>query len=48
MTDEQIELLESQKTLEVRSHRDFVGLSLAETLYNLVLLGIEYSSGMYV
>ena len=44
MTDEQLELLDIQKTLEIRSHRDFVGLSLSETLYNLVLLGIEYSS----
>jgi hypothetical protein len=40
MTDEQIELIDIQKTLEIRSHRDFVDLSLSETIYNIILLGI--------
>jgi len=44
MTDEQIELIDIQKTLEIRSHRDFVDLSLSETIYNIILLGIEYPS----
>ena len=44
MTDEQVELMEIQKSLEIRSHRDFVDLSLSETLYNIVLLQIEYPS----
>lgn len=44
MTEEQLELIDVQKTLEIRSHREFVGLSLAETLYNITLLSIEYPS----
>ena len=40
MTDEQVELIDIQKTLEIRSHRDFVDLSLSETIYNIILLGI--------
>lgn len=42
MTDEQIDLMEIQKALELRSHRDFMDLSLSETIYNLVLLCIEF------
>ena len=41
MTEEQLELMEMQKALEVRSGRDFLDLSLSETLYNIFLLGVE-------
>jgi hypothetical protein len=44
MTDEQIELVDIQKSLEIRSQREFVDLSLSETVYNIVLLSIEYPS----
>lgn len=44
MTDEQIELVDIQKALEIRSQCDFVGLSLSETVYNIVLLSILPSS----
>ena len=42
MTDEQVELMEIQKSLEIRAHRDFVGLSLSETLQNMIKLGLEF------
>ncbi len=38
MTEEQIDLVDIQKTLEIRSDRGFIGLSLSETISNLVLL----------
>ena len=41
-TDEQLELMEFQKSLEIRAHRDFIGLSLSETLNNMTLLGLEF------
>ena len=41
-TDEQMDLMDIQKLLETRAHRDFVGLSLAETLNNMILLGLEF------
>lgn len=41
MTEEQMDLMEIQKALEVRSGRDFLDLSLSETLYNVFLLGVE-------
>lgn len=41
MTDEQLELIEIQKTLQIRANRDFVGLSLSETLYNVLLLFVH-------
>lgn len=41
MTDEQLELIDMQNTLEIRSKKDFVGLSLSETLYNVTMLGLE-------
>jgi hypothetical protein len=41
MTEEQMELMEIQKALEVRSGRDFLDLSLSETLYNIFLLSVE-------
>ena len=44
VTDEQIELIDIQRTLEIRSRRDFVDLSLSETIYNIILLGIEFPS----
>lgn len=40
-TDEQVELIELQNVLEVKSHNNFVGFSLSETLHNLILLNIE-------
>lgn len=43
-TDEQMELMDIQKLLETRAHRDFVGLSLTETLNNMILLGLEFPS----
>lgn len=46
MTDEQLDLIEIQKTLEIRSHRTFLDLSLSETLYNMILLGVEYPSDL--
>ena len=46
VTDEQIELIDIQRTLEIRSRRDFVDLSISETLYNLVLLGVEFPSDL--
>mmetsp|Transcript_15400 Transcript_15400/g.23213 ORF Transcript_15400/g.23213 Transcript_15400/m.23213 type:complete len:848 (-) Transcript_15400:170-2713(-) len=44
MTEEQMELMEIQKALEVRSGRDFLDLSLSETLYNIFLLSVENPS----
>ena len=46
MTDEQLELIDFQKTLEIRSHRSFVDLSLSETIYNIILLGLEHPSDL--
>jgi vacuolar protein sorting-associated protein 16 len=43
-TEEQLDLMEIQKALEVRSGRDFVDLSLSETLYNIYLLSVENPS----
>lgn len=40
-TEEQMDLMEIQKALEVRSSRDFIGLSLSETLANIYLLNVE-------
>jgi len=40
--EEQLELMEFQKSLEIRSDRAFIGLSLNETLNNMTLLGIEF------
>jgi vacuolar protein sorting-associated protein 16 len=40
-TEEQMDLMEIQKALEVRSSRDFIGLSLSETLANIFLLNVE-------
>ena len=42
MTEEQVDLMEIQKSLEIRAHRDFIGLSLSETLNNMTLLGLEF------
>lgn len=44
LVDEQIDLLDFQKALELRSQRDFIDLNLTETIYNLVLLSIEFPS----
>jgi hypothetical protein len=41
LTEEEMDLNEMQKALEVRSGKDFVDLSLSETLYNLYWMGIE-------
>lgn len=42
MTEEQVELMELQKALEVRTGReDFVGMSVSETIRALVILGVE-------
>ena len=41
MTDEQIELLGIQKELEIKTSRAFAGLSLSETLNNIVLLSCD-------
>ena len=41
-TEEQVDLMEIQKSLEIRAHRDFIGLSLSETLNNMTLLGLEF------
>ena len=38
LTEEQIELLEIQKGLELRTHQPFLDLSISETLYNIMLL----------
>ena len=43
LTEEQMDLMDIQKALEVRSGRDFLDLSLSETLYNVYLLSIENS-----
>lgn len=40
-TDDQCELLDAQKALEIKTGRDFVDLSLSATLSNLVLLCIS-------
>jgi hypothetical protein len=41
-TDEQLELMDIQKSLEIRASRDFIGLSLSETLTNMTLLSLEF------
>ena len=46
MTDEQVDLLDIQKMLEIRSHRSFIDLSLSETIYNIILLGLEHPSDL--
>jgi hypothetical protein len=43
-TDEQIELLDMQHTLEKRTGQIFVGLSLSQTLYNLALLTVDQTT----
>lgn len=41
LTEEQIDLIDIQRALEIRIDRAFVGLSVSETMSNLILLSIE-------